>query len=78
MPKTERMTPREAYHAIIDRSGTSRRELSKALGRTPSYLTSSIAQGGVPKLDLFTEVASVAGYRVFVERGEERIEIVET
>lgn len=76
MPEPERMTPRDAYRAIIDRSGTSRRKLSKSMGRTPTYLSCSIAQGSMPNLDLFVEVANATGYRVLVERGEEVIEVV--
>lgn len=76
MAKDEKLTSRRAYRAVVDRAGVSRRKLSIEMGRTPNYLNQSLAQGGDPNLGLFVEAASVAGWKVYVEREGERIEIV--
>lgn len=72
----EEMRPREAYKAVVDRSGKSRIQLSLALGRSQGYLQASLAQGSSPSIDLFSKVADLAGYELYAQRGDDRIRIV--
>ena len=73
--RTEVLTPKQAYATVVNRAGMSRIKLSKALGKSDNYIQNSVAQGGVPNLELFARVAVLAGYEVIVRRGDEVIRI---
>lgn len=57
----------EAVRGMMGASGVGPSELSRRLGRSRSYITASIAQGGVPRLDTFARIARTCGYRLVLE-----------
>ena len=57
----------EAVRGMMDASGIGPSELSRRLGRSRSYITASVAQGSVPRLDTFVRLAHECGYRLVLE-----------
>lgn len=57
----------EAVRGMMDASGVGPSDLSRRLGRSRSYITASVAQGSVPKLDTFARIAHECGYRVMLQ-----------
>lgn len=56
-----------AVRGMMDASGVGPSDLSRRLGRSRSYITASVAQGSVPKLDTFARIAHECGYRVMLQ-----------
>lgn len=57
----------EAVRWMMGASGVGPSELSRRLGRSRSYITASVAQGSVPRLDTFVRLAHACGYRLVLE-----------
>lgn len=57
----------EAVRWMMAASGVGPSELSRRLGRSMSYITASIAQGGTPRLDTFARMAHACGCRLVLE-----------
>ena len=57
----------EAVRGMMEASGVGPSELSRRLGHSRSYITASIAQGSVPRLDTFARIAHECGYRLVLE-----------
>lgn len=64
------MDARTAMRWMMDASGVDPSELSRRLGHSRSYITASIAQGSIPKLDTFARIAHECGYRLVLEAGD--------
>lgn len=58
---------RTAMRWMMGASGVGPSELSRRLGHSRSYITASIAQGSVPRLDTFARIARACGYRLVLE-----------
>lgn len=71
------MKPSEVLPTIVDRSGLSKRALSIAIGRSPSFVASTIFKDSILKLDTLTLIADACGYDVKLEKrdGTEVIEV---
>lgn len=61
------MDAKTAMRWMMDASGVGPSELSRRLGHSRSYITASIAQGSIPKLDTFARIAHECGYRLVLE-----------
>lgn len=61
------MDARTAMRWMMGASGVGPSELSRRLGRSRSYITASVAQVSVPKLDTFARIAHECGYRLILE-----------
>lgn len=48
-------------------SGVGPSDLSRRLGHSRSYITASIAQGSIPRLDAFARMARACGCRLVLE-----------
>lgn len=57
----------EAVRGMMEASGVGPSELSRRLGHSRSYITASIAQGSVPRLDTFARIAHECGYRLMLQ-----------
>lgn len=57
----------QAVRGMMGASGVGPSELSRRLGHSRSYVTASIAQGSVPRLDTFSRIAHECGYRLVLE-----------
>jgi DNA-binding phage protein len=57
----------EAVRGMMEASGVGPSELSRRLGHSRSYITASMAQGSVPRLDTFARIAHDRGYRLVLE-----------
>lgn len=58
------MKPRETIAALADKFKGTKRELSKALGRSDNWISSTITNGGPPKVDTLANIADVVGVDV--------------
>lgn len=61
------MDAKTAIDGMMEASGVGPSELSRRLGHSRSYITASIAQGSVPRLDTFARIAHACGYRLVLE-----------
>ena len=52
---------------MMGASGVGPSDLSRRLGHSRSYITASIAQGSIPRLDAFARIARACGYRLVLE-----------
>lgn len=61
------MDARTAMRWMMGASGVGPSELSRRLGHSRSYITASIAQGSIPRLDAFSRIARACGCRLVLE-----------
>lgn len=61
------MDARAAMRWMMGASGVGPSELSRRLGHSRSYITASIAQGSIPRLDTFARIAPACGCRLVLE-----------
>lgn len=52
---------------MVDTCGKSQREISRDMGKSDTYIGSSLAQGSKPTLDLVARVAKATGYRLMLQ-----------
>ena len=71
MASVEAMSLQEGFRHMARRAGRSLSDISRALGRVDSFLSSSLHNMSIPKTDLLVRLASECGYDVLlVGRGE--------
>ena len=64
------MKPNEVMRALADTYPDGQRALSRKLGRSPGWFSSTLTRGSVPRLDTVAAVADACGYEVVVrEKG---------
>lgn len=61
------MQAQDVMRYMVDMCGKSQREISRDMGKSDTYIGSSLAQGSKPTLDLVARVARVTGYRLILE-----------
>ena len=61
------MQSQDVIRYMVDTCGKSQREISRDLGKSDTYIGSSLAQGSKPTLDLVARVARATGYRLILE-----------
>ena len=54
----------EAMRLIIEASGKSGRQVAREIGRSDSFVSSSLAQGVCPRADTLAHVAHACGYEL--------------
>ena len=54
----------EAMRLIIEASGKSGRQVAREIGRSESFISSSLAQGVCPRADTLARVARACGYEL--------------
>lgn len=65
--KTTGYPCRRIIRAIVNESGMSASEISRAMGRSSGYVNTLLSSGAIPGADTFAEIANACGYRVVVE-----------
>lgn len=60
---------------MMEASGTSARELSRRIGRSPNYVSTTLCVNGDHKAELLIEMASAMGYKLVLEGPGERIQL---
>ena len=58
------MNASEAMRLIIEASGKSGRQVAREIGRSESFVSSSLAQGVCPRVDTLARVAHACGYEL--------------
>ncbi len=58
------MNASDAMRAMIEASGKSGRQIAREIGRSESFVSSSLAQGVCPRADTLAKVAHVCGYEL--------------
>ncbi len=58
------MNASEAMRLIIEASGKSGRQVAREIGRSESFVSSSLAQGVCPRADTLARVARACGYEL--------------
>lgn len=71
------MTPTEALREMLDRSGMSMYGLSKAMGRSKTYVQTTIRRGTNIGSATLAEMARAMGYRLVLDGDGEPIEVEE-
>ena len=65
------MDAHNAMRVMIEASGKSGRQVAREIGRSASFISSSLAQGVCPRADTLARVARACGYElVLVPRQE--------
>ena len=60
------MDATEAMRLIIEASGKSGRQVAREIGRSDSFVSSSLAQGVCPRADTLARVAHACGYELIL------------
>ena len=60
------MNANDAMRAMIETSGKSGRQVAREIGRSESFVSSTLAQGVCPRADTLTRVAEACGYRIVI------------
>lgn len=60
------MKPNEVMRALVDTYGDGQRALSRKLGHTPGWFSSTLTRRSVPRLDTVAAVADTCGYELVI------------
>lgn len=63
---------RQAIEVMLRDSGMTGTELSRSVGRNPSYVSGARRLGSVPRVDTMAKLAHACGYRLFLVRWDGR------
>jgi transcriptional regulator with XRE-family HTH domain len=70
------MSPIEAIRQMMRAANISASDLSRRIGKSRAYISSTVAHGSTPKVDTLARIAHECGYRIYLERPDhERIEL---
>ncbi|MBR3224385.1 MAG: helix-turn-helix domain-containing protein [Atopobiaceae bacterium] len=60
------MNANDAMRAMIEASGKSGRQVAREIGRSESFVSSTLAQGVCPRVDTLARVAEACGYEIVI------------
>ncbi len=60
------MNANDAMRAMIEASGKSGRQVAREIGRSESFVSSTLAQGVCPRADTLVRVADACGYKIVI------------
>ena len=60
------MDASEAMRLIIEASGKTGRQVAREIGRSESFISSSLAQGVCPRADTLARIAHACGYELAI------------
>lgn len=60
------MNANNAMRAMIEASGKSGRQVAREIGRSESFVSSTLAQGVCPRADTLAMVAEACGYKIVI------------
>lgn len=58
------MKAENALHTMIEKTGTNKAELSRAIGRSDRFVSTTLGKGSIPRLDTMAALADVMGYEL--------------
>jgi len=56
---------------LMDKNGLGGRELSRLMGKSPTYVSATFARNSTPRVDTFVSMLKALGYEVVVRKGSE-------
>jgi DNA-binding phage protein len=56
----------DVMRAMIETSGKSGRQVAREIGRSESFVSSTLAQGVCPRADTLARVADACGYKIVI------------
>ena len=62
---------------MMEKAGMSGRQLSAALGKSPTYIGSTLSQGGNVTAENLARIAEITGFEVAIEGHGERVRVTE-
>ena len=60
---------------MVETSGKSTRQIAREIGRSDSFVRTTIAQGSRPRIDTFVLIANACGYEVAVKSDYESLKV---
>lgn len=69
------VSPTGAIQAAVERSGKSKRQVSRDIGRSDSFLAAATSRGNVPSTELMAHVSKACGMELQLTDGETVIAI---
>ena len=60
------MNANDAMRTMIETSGKSGRQVAREIGRSESFVSSTLAQGVCPRADTLARVAEACGYEIVI------------
>lgn len=58
------MNTRDAIQKMCEIEGKSQRTVSKEIGRAPTFLSSSLTKGSIPRVDTMAAIARTCGFEL--------------
>lgn len=58
------MDPREAIERMCQEAGKSQRTVSTEIGRAPTFLSTTLHKGSVPRVDTMSAIADACGFEL--------------
>lgn len=69
------MNATEAIRAMMDASGMTATELSRAMGKSDSYIRTTLANNTSPRVDNLALMAEIMGFELMLIRNNETIRL---
>lgn len=69
------MSPNDAIRLMMKKSKINPTELSRRIGKSRAYISSSLAHDSTPKVDTLARIAHECGYRMYLRSGDDEIEL---
>lgn len=69
------MKPNEAIRHMIDETGMTCRSLSALIGRSPTFVSTTLSKGSTPRADTLAAMADAMGYELVLRGAGEEIRI---
>lgn len=70
------MQPLESLAEVVRLSGLSMQTISAKMNRSRSFVSMTIRNGGMPKVDTLASVAGICGYDLLLRKRDDGTEIV--
>lgn len=65
----------DAIEQMIESTGNTKAGVSVSLGKHKNFLSTTFYKKSVPRVDTLAKIASVLGYKLILEKDDDRIEI---
>ena len=66
----------EILRHMVEKSGKTYRQIAREIGRSESFVSTTIAHGACPRLDTFAAIAGTCGYQLVLKTDDEQLELV--
>ncbi len=69
----EKMGAGDAIRKMMEVSGMTAVDLSRAIGRSDTYVSTTLSKGSVPRVDTLAAMAEAMGFELVLKGGETEI-----